>query len=235
VLGGALSYATANINTRDPSLDTQEAKSFQITIYSTYDYKGPGYLDLMAGIAFNDYKANRNIIAGGGFLAMSDAEFDAWNYAVNAEWGYRFSYGKYRLIPNVRALYSRLEIDNYTETGADGLSLSVSNQPVESGITSIGLKLNTTEYYGEAAYVTELRFNVFYDWINDGQSMTSFFLEGGPAFITNAVTPHPCIYNIGLSLTALACTGVVFVLDGQVDLQRDYSAYTLGAKFRWEW
>jgi hypothetical protein len=65
--------------------------------------------------------------------------------------------------------------------------------------------------------------------------MTSFFLEGGPAFITNAVRPHPCIYNIGLSMTALACTGVVFVLDGEVDLQRDYAAYTLGMKFRWEW
>jgi outer membrane lipase/esterase len=233
VLGMALSYSAADINSKDFSLDSQEAKSVQITAYSTYDCKGPAYIDMMAALAFNNYETTRNIIAGD-FLVVSEGEFDALNYALNAEWGYRFSCGKYRFIPNVRALYSRLQIDSYTETGADGLSLCVSNDPVEAAITTFGFKLNTTDFYRKTAYVTEARFNVICDWFNDGQRMTSTFVEGGLPFITDTIRPYNCLYNIGLSLTASACQGGVFSLDGEVDLQRDYSAYTVGMKFRWE-
>lgn len=234
VLGGALSYATGTVNTKDPSKDSQSAKSFQITAYSTYDYKGPGYLDVMTALAFNQYDTTRNILAGS-FVATSTAEFSAWNYGVNLETGYRFVYGKYHIIPVARALYSRLRIDNYTEEGADGLSLSVLNEPVEQGITAVGIKFNSTNFYRRSSYVSELRFNIIYDWINDGQSMVSNFLEGGPPFITNAFRPHPCTYNLGLSLTALACENTVFVINYDLDLRRDYSAQNLSMKLRYEW
>lgn len=234
VLGGALSYATGSVFSNAPSKDEQSVKSFQFTTYSTYDFKGPGYLDVMAAVAFNNYDSTRNIIAGS-FLATSTAEFSAWNYGVNLETGYRFSYDKYRIIPLARFMYSRLRVDNYTESGAGGLSLSVLNEPIEEGITALGIKFNSTNYYQEAAYIPEFRFNIIYDWINDGQSMVSNFLEGGPPFITNSIRPHPCIYNLGFSLSALASESVVFVLDYNMDLQRDYVAHNVSMKFRFEW
>lgn len=234
VLGGALSYATGEVRSKAPSASRQDVTSFQVTAYSTYDYVCPGYLDIMAAVSFNEYNSTRNIVAGS-FFSTALGQFNAWQYGVNLESGYRLSYGKYRIIPVGRLLYTYLQIDNYTETGAGGLSLSVVNDKVEKGMTGIGIKFNSTNDYQEATYVPEFRFNIFYDWIADGQSMSSNFLEGGSAFITNAIRPNPCTYNIGLSLTALAQESLVLVLNYDLDLNRGYAGHSLSMKFRYEW
>lgn len=234
VLGGALSYATGEVRSKAPSASRQEASSFQLTAYSTYDYKCPGYLDVMAAVSFNEYTSTRNIQAGS-FFSTALGQFDAWQYGVNLESGYRFSYGKYRIIPVGRLLYSYLQIDNYTETGAGGLNLSVVNNKIEEGITGIGIKFNATNDYREATYVPEIRFNIVYDWIADAQVMTSNFLEGGSPFITNGIKPHPCTYNIGLSLTALAKESLVLVLNYELNLNQGYVDNSISMKFRYEW
>ncbi len=234
LLGGALSYATGEVRSKATSASRQEVTSFQVTGYSTFDYKGPGYLDVMGAVSFNEYNSTRNIVAGS-FFSTALGQFNSWQYGVNLESGYRFSYGKYRIIPVGRLLYSYLQIDNYTETGAGGLNLSVVNKNIQEGVTGIGIKFNSTNYYQAAAYVPEFRFNILYDWIADGQVMTSDFLEGGSPFITNAIRPNPCTYNVGLSFTALAQSGLVLVLNYDVDINKGYVNNSVSMKFRYEW
>lgn len=234
LLGGALSYATGEVRSKATSASRQEVTSFQVTGYSTFDYKGPGYLDVMGAVSFNEYNSTRNIVAGS-FFSTALGQFNSWQYGVNLESGYRFSYGKYRIIPVGRLLYSYLQIDNYTETGAGGLNLSVVNKNIQEGVTGIGIKFNSTNYYQAAAYVPEFRFNIFYDWIADDQVMTSDFLEGGSPFITNAIRPNPCTYNVGLSFTALAQSGLVLVLNYDVDINEGYVNNSVSMKFRYEW
>jgi len=234
ILGGALSYATGTDEARSFVGTEQTVDSFQITAYSTYDYSGPGYLDVMLGLGFNQYDSNRHIIVGP-FIREAIADYTGWIYGVNLESGYRFSYGKYRIIPVGKLKYSYLKLDNYTETGAGGIGLSVHNGPIEEGVTAIGIKLNATNRYAQAIYVPEFRFNIIYDWINDGALMTSDFIAGGPAFITAGVTPHPCTYNFGFSLSILALESTIGVLSYDLDLRPAFAEHTVGLKIRYEW
>lgn len=234
VLGAALSYATGEVSTRDISNDRQAAKSFQLTAYSTYDCKGSTYLDMMAGVAYNQYASTRHIFADC-FCTSSKAKFSGVNYGFNVESGYLIPCGNCHFIPLASLLYSRLQINHYTETGAGGLNLSTWNEPVQEGITAIGFKLNSARFYRAISYVPEFRFNIRYDWLNYGQSMQSEFLEGGPSFITHAFNPPPCTYNVGLSLNAFICKNMVLALNYDLDLRSAYSADNVSVKFSYEW
>lgn len=234
VLGGALSYAYGSIYSKGPAHNNQNAKSFQVTAYSTYDYEGPGYLDAMVGVAFNNYITERNILIGP-FNQTALSNFEGWQYGAQLESGYRFAYAQYRIIPVARARYSRLQLDNYTETGAGGIGLSVKNAPIEEGVTSIGIKLNSTNDYRCVTYVPEFRFNLVYDWIADASLTTSNFILGGPVFTTEGFKPKNCTYNFGASLTILAIEGTLCVLDFELDLRKDFVTYLGSLKMRYEW
>lgn len=234
VLGGALSYAWGSVHSKGPAHNDQNAKSFQLTAYSTYDYAGPGYLDTIVGVAFNQYITERNILIGP-FNQTALSDFEGWQYGVQLETGYRFAYAQYRIIPVAKARYSRLELDNYTETGAGGIGLSVKNEPIEEGITSIGIKLNSTNDYRCVTYVPEFRFNLVYDWIADASFTTSNFILGGPVFTTEGFKPKNCTYNFGASLTILAPEGVECVLDFELDLRKEFVTYLGLLKMRYEW
>lgn len=234
VVGGALSYALGTALSRAPSGSEQKVNSFQLTGYSTYDYEGPGYLDMMVGVGFNEYDSTRHILVGP-FSRTALGNFAGWIYGVNLESGYRFSYGKYRIIPVGKLKYSYLQLDNYTETGAGGIGLSVKNKPIEEGVTSIGIKLNATNAYLEAIYVPEFQFNIVYDWIANNTVTTSDFIAGGPVFITEGIKPTPCTYNLGFSLSVLAQESIVGVLSYDLDLKGGFAEHTLSMKIRYEW
>lgn len=234
VIGGAMSYASGTALSKAPSASEQKVKSFQLTGYSTYDYAGPGYLDVMAAVGFNEYESTRNILIGP-FSRTALGDFTGWIYGVNLESGYRFSYGKYRIIPIGKLRYSYLQLDNYTETGAGGLNLSVVNKPIEEGVTSIGIKFNSTSLYQEATYVSEFRFNIEYDWMANAAFTTSDFVSGGPAFVTQGVQPGPCTYNLGISFNVLANSGLMCVLSYDVDLKAGFFEQTAAMKIRYEW
>jgi outer membrane autotransporter protein len=170
VLGVALSYTHSRA---DINFDFGETISdgYGISLYGTY-YIGNFYLDGHAGFEWNEYDTERRIVYAT-FDRTARAELSGQQYTGNLGAGYDFRIGALTLTPYGRAEYVHLEIDSFTERGANGLDLFVDRQHVDSLQTAFG---------GRVAYSINTPFGVVipqgsvewrHEFLNDSRSVTA--------------------------------------------------------------
>ncbi|HEY7775634.1 MAG TPA: autotransporter domain-containing protein, partial [Kineobactrum sp.] len=132
-LGTSLSMGKAEV-TFDDDLGETRTDNYAWAVYGSL-YSGNGYVDGIVSYGWSDVDTERNINYrdfGGSVERTASGSTDGSEYYVSVNAGYSFNTGGFRLDPLVRFFYLDGSVDGFTETGAQGLNLAISDSDFES-------------------------------------------------------------------------------------------------------
>lgn len=196
-LGMALSYAHTGIHS-DDKRNRMRVNSWQATAYGSYSLDDRTELNIQAGAGFNHNNSHRRIFFGG-LDRTATADYNSYSTQIGGGIGKVYDItGRTRFVPSARVDYAIIHNAGYTETGGGGLSLKVKSQSTDQLIPSVSAKLDHD--LNNSISITGT-IGAGYDVLNDRSSVTSSYLGGGPAFVTEGQNPSPWVLRSGLGLS----------------------------------
>lgn len=234
--GVAFSWSTLNVHNLLSS-STTNADSYQGTLYGAMDFNNPWYLDGLVTIAYNDYEGSRRVTLGG-LQYAPQAEYEGWQWGAKIESGYDYQTGPcWHTIPSLSLTYAHLEIDAYTETGANTANQTIRQQDYDMLLAGATLEF-AYDYLvrNNIMFQPEVHFQVFYDFIDDAMQTTSQFTGAGPSFSTLGVRPARWSYDIGLSVVSFRMgSGLSLSLSYDYNFKEDYQSSSGFARLNYNW
>ena len=220
-LGIAGGFAQDFIRSQD-NLAESDVNSYQATVYGKFTKDDIYYINTALAFAYNTYDASRQInVITSSRTAASD--FNGEQYSAYVEGGYTVKAIKnIQVTPLVSFEYVYLYVPNYSETGAGDLDLQVNSQAYSFAQTGLGFKIGYPISLKDLNMLPELKFKWLYDWIGDNQQVTSAFTGGGGSFVTSGFTPDQSSYDIGAKLNIFTKYGIVFILNYDLEIQKDF-------------
>ena len=211
VAGGAFSYLRTNADFA-ASLGDADTNSYGFSLYGTY-YVGSFYVDLLGGFSYNNYDSARRIVYGTGNLAVDRTavgDTHGWQYMFNAGTGYDFHFGGTTLTPYMRMEYLHLNVDGYTESGANGLDLSVQSQTIKSLLMVFGGRVGHAFSVPFGILVPQIHAEWRHEFLNNSRSITAQFANDpfNQAFIIPTDNPDRDFAAIGAGISAVLGRGV---------------------------
>ena len=120
VVGGMLGYADSNVDV-DSNGGEVDVNSVKFGAYGTY-YQDALYINWMLGGGHHMYDADRTVQFGA-IDRTASSDPDAWEFSAMVGAGYNYQVGSWRVAPTGSLIYSRLDIEGYSESGAGALNL----------------------------------------------------------------------------------------------------------------
>lgn len=225
LVGGALNFTQSHFVGQTEDENVQNVQSVQGSVYSWIDLTDDVYMDTQAGFAMHHYKTRRNIGIGT-VTTAGFGDFYGVHFGAQTEIGYAFLYDNLIVAPLTRFRYTRMSIDDYSENGAGGLSLTVQNQGLNEFIGGIGLRVVGKKEFAQAVYAPEASFMLAYDFYADAQATSSRFLGGGPVFPTIGNKPPQTMMLIDLGVNVHTYDSYIFTVKGELDLRDHYYGYS---------
>ncbi len=219
IVGVTAGYANSNVDV-DSNGGEADVNSFKFGVYASY-YDGPFHADAMIGGGYHFYSSDRNIQIGA-ITRTANSSPDGLELNIAASAGYDFELGSWKVGPTASLQYSRLSIEDYTETGAGALNLSVDRQTPESVLGTVGVRAATMLDYRGVRIIPEVRLSYQHEFEDQARRITARFATGGGgAFGFNTT-------DIGQDSVLLGL-GATFIGDGNWSSFIDYNA-ELGRK-----
>lgn len=197
-LGGGYAYTDIDgkgIQNNGTNIGTTDA-----TIYLGYNC-GPWFVDNFFSAAWNHYTGFRHIQFPG-LDRTANADYYGREYSALFSVGYNSYYRSGLTVTPLASLeLSKLDIDDYTETGANSLDLMELGQKYDLVQSSVGLSVGYPFMYDCGIVWAEVHSNWLYDIHQYQINKTSTFSGGGPSFNTIGVKPARNQVNAGVSAT----------------------------------
>ncbi|HEX2859414.1 MAG TPA: autotransporter domain-containing protein [Alphaproteobacteria bacterium] len=195
-LGGALSYAHTDVN-GDDGRNNVNVDSYQVMGYGSYKVDADTEANMQLGVGINRNDSSRRIVFGG-LDRTAGADYNSYSLNVGGGLGRIYNLGQAtRVVPSVRMDYTLMRAESYTETGAGGLSLNVKAQTVDQLIPAVQAKLDHDMGDG---FNLGLNAGAGYDVLNGRNSVTSSYVGGGAAFVTQGLQSSPWVVRSGLGV-----------------------------------
>lgn len=162
---------------------------FVIGPYAMY-HNNNLYASALAGYGRNDYQLER-VINFDGVNRVAKASPAANEFLAYAGAGYDFSYNKqWQYGPNASLQWVNMDIDRYTEHGANALDLNVAGKNVTSLRSSIGVHTAYRTFWNDFCFSPMLSANYVHEFINGPGAMTFSFVHA-PNTLTTLSLPDP--------------------------------------------
>jgi uncharacterized protein with beta-barrel porin domain len=119
-----------------------------------------------------------------------------------------------------------LNLNGYTETGADALSLRVAGQNHDLFQTGLGAKLAFPIQRGETSIVPAVHAQWLYDLARNWEVTRSQFTGGGTSFMTKGLDPARSAMVVGAKLSLLTKFDLTVSLNYDFEKKTDYYSHT---------
>lgn len=179
-LGAAFAYGKTDVSLNDyRDGDSADIDTYQLTGYFTYPVNKM-YLEGMVSYAKNDYSTSRNTHISG----VAKGDFDGEAVSARLVAGYpihRKGQGTFVPYAGLEALH--ITQDDYTETGAGVLSLTVADSSADRVGSLLGIKFSFDKQLSDGSILTptfDARWR--HEFKKDGVTTTSSFVGGGGNF-----------------------------------------------------
>lgn len=229
-LGMAFGYANTSVD----SNSRVAPQSSDIDIYQLIGY-GSKTVAENTEINFQiDFGQNKNdgnrTIAFTNTVASSSFDSEAFHVGLGLSHQYPVD-EKNTIVAAMRADYSRIENDAYTETGAGLLNLSVNEQSTESMVLAIDGKL--IHKFDDSTDIS-VKLGVGYDTINEQASITAAF-AGAPtaSFVTNGIDPEPWMAFASLGFEHQINDATQIRANYDAEYREDFLNQTASVNLRW--
>jgi outer membrane autotransporter protein len=233
LVGLAFSWAHLNVH-HDIALSQTKADSLQGTLYAGLDCYSPLFMNLILGVAHNDYNIRHNILFNNLFLTPT-ADVTGWQTGAKGEVGYVFNKSDFHIIPSASLYIGNLNLNAINEQGIDTADQIIAPSNFGILLAGAGVEFAYDFLYDNWMFQPEAHVNAFYDFIDDTMEFTSQFAGAGPSFSTLGARPARDSYNLGASLAAFSQKGVILSADYDFAFKEDYRSHTGFIKVRYEW
>ena len=255
LVGGiALSYGSSEIEFDATSTvasgSSIDSDSIIASVFGTY-YSGNVYVDGIFSYGWNEFDTERRIAyasggtpaggsvpAGGPIDRTATADPDGESISASLGAGYTFTRNALSYGPYGRITYSHQSVDEYTESGAQGLNLRVLDQEYDSLTTTLGFQLSYASSQSFGVLTPYARGEWIHEFANDSQNLKSEYIHapGATVFLVNE-TDDPDRDYVGLAagLSAVFKNGVQAFVQGETTLGlEDIDAYYISGGLRLE-
>ncbi len=212
--GALFSYGHTDA-TLDDNGSSATVDSYAPAAYITYADSG-WYATALGGYGFDNFTEDRHLSIGG-VTAIAHGAPSGDQIVGNLDGGYDFHAKNWTFGPTAGVQYTHLDVDGYSENGADALAsnLSVGKQETDSLRSRLGGHVSYVFQTGTVLLTPHLDASWQHEFMDQSRGITSQFTSvGAGSFIVN--TPHPSRDS------ALIDGGLSADLNGQVSLYLDY-------------
>ncbi len=203
-LGGVFAFANSGVSSNSSDAPSGVTiNSYQVGVYGDYAIQKNLIANAQLDVGMNQNKSYRNIIFMG---TNANANYNSYSGHVGTGIKYMMPLDSSNtFIPSIRADYTTVQTNGYTETGAGALNLQVNSQAYNTLPVSADLRIdhalpNKLTLSGNAG--------AGYNILNNQVSITSAYQGGGTAYATNGLQVSPWIYNAGAGLTGQLTKGL---------------------------
>ncbi len=225
LIGAVASYTKANVDGKGSAPKDQAIKSWQGSIYGWYVPLQDIFVDAMLGIASQHFNINR-VITFNAITTGASAAFDGMLYGLMGDIGYAlWNHHDVYVAPLIRLKYSHLQLNDYAESGAGGLNLTVLNDDFNEFSGGVGFRSAATMHSANIRFIPEFSAIFSYDFIVDNEQTTASFLGGGPGsvgFATAGIEPGRIIVDVELGLNAYFNAYSLIVVQYDLQLRDQY-------------
>ncbi len=234
VLGLMFAYGNSDIDSKSVNRTTTDIDSYQIGVYSSYNFDSATYLTGQFGyIWMNNEQTRRNVLPG----IDAKGDFDSYSVYARLEAGRGYNVGGDAVVtPKFLVNYQHYNADSYRETLAGGAGLNVSADSINIFELGVGadVKWNLQQADG-AVFQPKFSAGVRHDLIGDEFKTTNSFI-GVPAasFTTRGADPAQTTYNLGAALTYFSAANWELSAAYDYEARSDFNSHTgsLKASFK---
>lgn len=229
-LGISFAYAKSSVDSNSKvAPNSAKVDVYQLIGYGSHALDDSTEVNFQLGLGQNRNKGTRNLTS---FGLQANSSYDSLVATAGAGVGRSFELNKTTAFtPSVRADYSWIQDDGYTETGAGALNLKVNRRTTDELILAVDGKL-THEIKQGVTLSTNL--GLGYDALNSQASMTSSFAGApGVAFTTEGLKNSPWLARGGLGLASQTAGGMEISARYDAEYRQDFLNQTASIKLRW--
>lgn len=229
-LGTAFVYANADTrNSGNTARQQLSTDTYQLVGYGTYHLDGNTDLSFQVDGGQNRNEGKRDIDFAG---LQAKSHYDSWTAHAGVALDRTFSLTTAtRFTPSVRADYTWIKDEAYSETGADALSLQVKSRSTDQFILGVDGQLahDFTEQVNLSGNL-----GVGYDFLADRDSIvTSFAGAPGTAFTTVGGEPQRWLVRGGTELNYKVSGQLQLAVRYDVEQRTNFLNQTASAEARW--
>ena len=229
-LGFAGAYAKASIDSKSSAApQSADVNVYQLVGYGSYSLDANTSVNFQADMGRNTNEGRRTIALTS---TTASAKYNSLTTHLGASIGRSYKLNeKTTMTPSVRADYSSIKDDGYSETGAGVLNLNVASRTTEQFIVGLDGKLNhqlspTTRVTGNMG--------VGYDTMNQRSAITAAFAGApGASFVTYGAETSPWLMRAGLGLVHQINDITELTARYDAEFREDYLNQTASVKVRW--
>lgn len=215
-LGAAFTYQMLS-TTFAGSLGNSETDMYTGTIYAAYTPTDNWHIDAAASYGGNDYHTTRHIAYSiGGNNLNNDAKSNpgGYHYSFNLRTGYNIVIDALTIEPYARFNYYTLTVDPYSEYGSAAWNLHVSQQNVNSLLTSLGAQFSYALSFPWGVLLPQFHAEWHHQYKNNAQATRASFLGDAIQQPFDIVTIGPTrnFATVGARLATSVGHGVSAVL-----------------------
>ncbi|MDB5478660.1 MAG: hypothetical protein JWM96_1155 [Alphaproteobacteria bacterium] len=201
--GLGLGYAKSTIDGKTFDNNT-DFDTYQATAYIGHE-RGLWFAQGNASLGLNDYSGTRHI-AFPGIDRTAESDYSGQNYTVFANTGYHLPVKGLTVTPLASLQYTRLNIGDYTESGAGNINLDVESQHYNFVESGLGTEVARDFFYKDVVISPEVHAKWLHQLDNPGfQNTAAFTVPGSQSFNTTEMTPDRNTYNVGAGVDLLSC------------------------------
>jgi len=135
IAGAALGFLHTGSNF-DSAVGQSNTTGASFSLFGTYYHKNGYYIDSIANLGWNGYKTDRNVSSG----AVASGSTRGLQGAISVSSGYEINRGALAFGPYVRVSYIRVQVDDFSESGADAFNVHSDAQSLTSLTTNLGVQ-----------------------------------------------------------------------------------------------
>ncbi|MGE8499747.1 MAG: autotransporter outer membrane beta-barrel domain-containing protein [Pseudomonas sp.] len=188
-------------------------------------------LGFQADVGWNDNDSDRNLDFGG-LNRSASASYDSWSLHMGSSLSKVIVLDQANtFIPAIRADYTRLRSESYTERGADALSLDVDASTVE--VLTFGVDGRIVHALTPNSQL-EAIVGVSYDAINDDDNLVATYSGApGQSFVATGIDRGPWLARAGVGYTYSLADGTDVSIRYEANGRDDYLSQSASVKAVW--
>ncbi|MCG8493454.1 MAG: autotransporter domain-containing protein [Sneathiellales bacterium] len=230
-LFGAVSYTGSDV---DGLEDDSKTIAYRGGLYTGLDLGQNWHFSGSVSGAYIDYDTSRSTVSG-----EAKAEFDGYGAFANVEvaYDYQFAGMSAALSPYVGLDGSVIQHNDYNETGAGALNMSVDGNRVEKLSSNLGLQFTGEQKGKDLTAAIVARVGWAHEFLDQSASQSSRFISSPTvSFSSNGPEVTRDSAKIGLTLSAKSnAANYLFYAkyDGELSRDLENHLFAAGIKFQW--
>ncbi|CAM7914866.1 Autotransporter domain-containing protein [Lelliottia nimipressuralis] len=234
-LGAAVNYSNTSVHGKgNLSGNTSTADNYGIIGYAGYT-GNPWYLNLSAGVNRQNYSSVRRADFTG-FSGAAQGKFNGQSVTLQTEFGYPVTLPADVVVTPLASLtYGYQHVDDYKETGGNGMALDVGSTHSQSVVSDIGARIEKTFATGLGSLTPFAQLSWIHQYDNRQVSSHATYAAdavGETSFITKGASPVEDMAGVAIGSTLYDANDLS--LDARYDLQAGerYQAHTFSLRLR---